>query len=151
MKPDEGQEEFEEVSAELKKREENGSGEGGDVEEGTVLARPPLHRRLRCLACLAPIFLQAFTLTFLAEWGDRSQLTTIVLSAREDPVGVTLGGTFGHALCTALAVLGGKIIAQRISVRTVTFIGGVVFLIFALSAFIHDPNSSDTTSNTNET
>lgn len=29
------------------------------------------------------IFLQAFTLTFLAEWGDRSQLTTIILGARE--------------------------------------------------------------------
>lgn len=29
------------------------------------------------------ILLQAFTLTFLAEWGDRSQLTTIILGARE--------------------------------------------------------------------
>ena len=25
------------------------------------------------------IFMQAFTMTFLAEWGDRSQLTTIIL------------------------------------------------------------------------
>lgn len=32
---------------------------------------------------ISPIFVQAFTLTFLAEWGDRSQLTTIVLAARE--------------------------------------------------------------------
>lgn len=29
------------------------------------------------------ILLQSFTLTFLAEWGDRSQLTTIILGARE--------------------------------------------------------------------
>lgn len=27
------------------------------------------------------IFAQAFTMTFLAEWGDRSQLTTIILAA----------------------------------------------------------------------
>ena len=29
------------------------------------------------------IFLQSFTLTFLAEWGDRSQIATIILGARE--------------------------------------------------------------------
>ena len=33
-------------------------------------------------------------------------------------IGVTLGGTLGHALCTGLAVIGGRIIAQKISVRT---------------------------------
>lgn len=35
------------------------------------------------LMLLSRIFLQALTLTFLAEWGDRSQLTTIILAARE--------------------------------------------------------------------
>ena len=32
---------------------------------------------------LSPILLQAFTLTFLAEWGDRSQIATILLASRE--------------------------------------------------------------------
>lgn len=32
--------------------------------------------------------------------------------------GVILGGVIGHALCTGVAVLGGRMIAQRISVRT---------------------------------
>lgn len=41
-----------------------------------------------------------------------------VLSLLQDVVGVTIGGTLGHALCTGLAVVGGRIIAQRISVRT---------------------------------
>jgi putative Ca2+/H+ antiporter (TMEM165/GDT1 family) len=36
------------------------------------------------------IFLQALTMTFLAEWGDRSQLATIVLAAREDLTAVIL-------------------------------------------------------------
>lgn len=30
---------------------------------------------------LSPVFVQAFVLTFLAEWGDRSQITTIALAA----------------------------------------------------------------------
>lgn len=35
------------------------------------------------ILAISRILLQAFTLTFLAEWGDRSQLTTIILGARE--------------------------------------------------------------------
>ena len=36
--------------------------------------------------------------------------------------GVCVGGVLGHALCTGLAVLGGRLIATRISVRTVTLV-----------------------------
>lgn len=67
---------------------------------------------------ISRVLIQAFTMTFLAEWGDRSQLTTIILAAREDVFGVIVGGVLGHSICTGLAVIGGRIIAQRISVRT---------------------------------
>jgi Ca2+/H+ antiporter, TMEM165/GDT1 family len=66
------------------------------------------------------IFLQAFTMTFVAEWGDRSQITTIILAARENLMGVITGGIIGHAICTGIGVLGGRMIAQKISVRTGT-------------------------------
>ncbi|XP_055967480.1 transmembrane protein 165 [Sorex fumeus] len=142
MSPDEGQEELEEVQAELKKKDEefqrtkllNGP---GDVETGASTAIP----QKKWLHFISPIFVQALTLTFLAEWGDRSQLTTIVLAAREDPYGVAVGGTVGHCLCTGLAVIGGRMIAQKISVRTVTIIGGIIFLAFAFSALFISPES----------
>lgn len=70
------------------------------------------------MSFVSTLFLEAFTLTFLAEWGDRSQLTTIVLAARENVYGVVLGGVLGHALCTGIAVIGGKLVATQISVRT---------------------------------
>ncbi|XP_070688906.1 putative divalent cation/proton antiporter TMEM165 [Pempheris klunzingeri] len=142
MSPDEGQEELEEVQAEIKKKDEelqrsklaNGT---PDIEaaSGTSVPQGKWH------SVISPIFIQALTLTFLAEWGDRSQLTTIILAAREDPFGVAVGGTLGHCLCTGLAVIGGRMIAQKISVRTVTIIGGIVFLAFAFSALFIKPEA----------
>lgn len=76
-------------------------------------------------------FLKVFTLTFLAEWGDRSQIATIGLAAQEDVIGVTLGGILGHMACTGAAVLGGRHLAQHINERTVAVFGGILFLIFA--------------------
>ncbi|XP_071787216.1 putative divalent cation/proton antiporter TMEM165 isoform X2 [Asterias amurensis] len=141
MSADEGQEELEEVQADLKRRDEEMEKAAmatvtQDPESGIVRGG----KQRKIFGIFSPIFLQAFSLTFLAEWGDRSQITTIILAAREDVFGVSIGGILGHALCTALAVIGGRMIAQRISARTVTLVGGVVFLVFALSALFvsHD-------------
>nr|WP_228035081.1 TMEM165/GDT1 family protein [Oculatella sp. LEGE 06141] len=77
------------------------------------------------------IVTEAFVLTFLGEWGDRTQLATIVLAASNNPFGVAAGATLGHAICAAIAVACGKFICGRISERTITSLGGVLFLIFA--------------------
>ncbi|XP_073824928.1 uncharacterized protein isoform X1 [Musca autumnalis] len=86
------------------------------------------------------VMMQAFTMTFLAEWGDRSQLTTIILATTKDVYGVITGGIIGHSICTGLAVIGGRMVAAKISVRTVTIVGGIVFLGFALYALIVKPD-----------
>ncbi|XP_075145361.1 uncharacterized protein LOC142220230 isoform X1 [Haematobia irritans] len=86
------------------------------------------------------VLMQAFTMTFLAEWGDRSQLTTIILATSKDVYGVITGGIIGHSICTGLAVIGGRMVAAKISVRTVTIVGGIVFLGFALYALIVRPD-----------
>lgn len=77
------------------------------------------------------VLIEAFVLTFLAEWGDRTQIATITLAASNNSLGVTAGVILGHGICTAIAVVGGRLIAGRISERTVTAIGGCLFLIFA--------------------
>lgn len=78
------------------------------------------------------ISLEAFTLTFIAEWGDRTQINTMVLAASNNAIGITLGSVLGHAICCAIAVFGGRLIASHISERTVTLLGGILFFVFAL-------------------
>lgn len=82
------------------------------------------------------ILSQAFAMTFLAEWGDRTQISTIALAASYQPLGVTVGAILGHSICAAIAVIGGRLIAGRISERMVTAIGGVLFLIFGIVAVV---------------
>lgn len=83
-----------------------------------------------CSLVLSPVFVQTFTLTFLGEWGDRSQIATIAMAAGSDYGWVIVGTVLGHGLCTCLAVVGGRLLASKISVRTVTLSGGVLFLVF---------------------
>ncbi|XP_049880328.1 transmembrane protein 165 [Pectinophora gossypiella] len=104
-----------------------------------MLEQGQAENRRRKRNAIIKVLLQAASLTFLAEWGDRSQLATVVLATREDVFGVVVGGSLGHALCTGLAVVGGRMVAQKISVRTVTIIGGLVFLFFAVSALVIGP------------
>lgn len=66
---------------------------------------------------LSPAWVQTFIMTFLGEWGDRSQIATIAMAAGSDYWWVTGGAVTGHAACTAVAVIGGRAIAGRVSLR----------------------------------
>lgn len=67
---------------------------------------------------LSPAWVQTFVMTFLGEWGDRSQIATIAMAAGSDYWWVTAGALGGHCICTGVAVIGGKAIAGKVSLRT---------------------------------
>jgi putative Ca2+/H+ antiporter (TMEM165/GDT1 family) len=77
-------------------------------------------------------------MTFVAEWGDRSQIATIALAASKDPAGIAIGGFVAHSLCTGLAVLGGRLLAARISERTVAIAGGILFVLFGIHSVLFE-------------
>ncbi|MBE9077535.1 TMEM165/GDT1 family protein [Romeria aff. gracilis LEGE 07310] len=79
---------------------------------------------------------KAFTLTFVAEWGDRTQLATITLAAAHPPVSVIAGATLGHAICAAIAVACGRLLCGRMSERRLTALGGILFMVFGAIAAI---------------
>lgn len=96
-----------------------------DPETGVIKSLPevPLKTKIKrkFLAFVSLAFIETFTMIFLAEWGDRSQISTLILAARENVFAVTVGALLGHFLCTGLAVVGGRFIAQLISVKTGKF------------------------------
>jgi putative Ca2+/H+ antiporter (TMEM165/GDT1 family) len=82
------------------------------------------------------VIVEAFTLVFIAELGDRTQFTTIFLAAAPGfGFAALLAGTLlGHALVTWLAVGAGKWIGGRISERLLYGLSGGLFLVFGLIA-----------------
>lgn len=126
-------EELQEVEEELIEKKDDGDHQQQeDVEGGGAKTNETEAVVYGVQADSVKVFTQAFTLAFLAEWGDRSQIATIALASSKNLYGVILGGLVGHAFCTALAVIGGRMLAARISERTVALVGGALFLFFAV-------------------
>lgn len=117
------------TSADLRK----GSEQEDDMGQATRAVRKSFEGVTNLLSLVfSPTFVQTFTLTFLGEWGDRSQIATIAMAAGSDYWWVIVGTVLGHGMCTALAVVGGRLLASRISVKQVTLGGGILFVLFGL-------------------
>lgn len=107
-----------------------------DVENGGVskIHSTSTSQKLYDLAALvfSPVWVQIFVMNFLAELGDRSQISIIALASDSNYWFTIAGAVVGHLFCCALAVIGGKYLASKISMRTVTLSGAACFFIFAI-------------------
>ncbi|MGI5165565.1 TMEM165/GDT1 family protein [Spirillospora sp. CA-253888] len=98
---------------------------GGDDDDEDVAAG-------RRVAGFWPTWLTAFTVVFVGEWGDLTQITTANLAATRGPLSVGLGALLALMAVSALALVAGRFIADRVPLKTVQRVGGVVMIALAV-------------------
>lgn len=84
------------------------------------------------------ILFASFALVFLAELGDKTQLTALAFSASSrSPWSVFLGTSLALILTTALAVVFGEFIARHVPERFVHIASGVMFVLVGLILLVN--------------
>ena len=80
-----------------------------------------------------------FVTVFLAEMGDKTQLTTITLSSTTNkPLAVFIGSSLALISATLLGVLAGGSIANLIPAYLLKLISGIVFLILGINLLLQN-------------
>ena len=75
----------------------------------------------------------SFSVLFLAEWGDLSQLLTASMVLRyKDPLSVFVGAFLALAAVSALGALLGRALLAKVRLATIRRVGGGVCLLLAL-------------------
>ena len=84
-----------------------------------------------------------FVTVFLAEMGDKTQLTTITLSSTTNkPLAVFLGSSIALILATLLGALAGGSIANLIPAFMLKILSGIVFLILGINLLAQSKKTS---------
>lgn len=113
-----------------------GSEAAGNAVATAAAARPAVARSGRPNGFLR-VAATAFTVVFVAELGDLTQISTANLAARfSAPVEVWLGALLALWSVAALAIAGGRGLLRVLSVRTVTKVAAVAFTVLAALSLI---------------
>ena len=90
---------------------------------------------------LITLLFTTFVTVFLAEMGDKTQLTTITLSSTTNkPLAVFIGSSIALILATLLGALAGGSIANLIPSFLLEFLSGIVFLIIGIKLLSANKN-----------
>ncbi|NIL94694.1 MAG: TMEM165/GDT1 family protein [Woeseiaceae bacterium] len=75
-----------------------------------------------------------FTVVFLAELGDKTQLATLLFSAKspENLLTVFFGASLALVLTSAIGVLAGGLVAQYVSPKLLSYVAGAGFVVIGV-------------------
>lgn len=87
-------------------------------------------------------FVSGFSMIFLSEWGDKTQIASALFATEYDPRLVFVGVMTSLLILSVMAIYLGKFLAGRIDRKRITRIAGVVFLLIGLSFMLSAVMSS---------
>lgn len=80
------------------------------------------------------VFFSTLLLITVAEFGDKTQLAVVALGSTADPIEIWLGATAALITTSAIGVIAGRTILQRLPLQLLHQISGAIFLILAIVA-----------------
>tara|TARA_B100000700_G_C15024359_1_gene847374 strand:+ start:1441 stop:1737 length:297 start_codon:yes stop_codon:yes gene_type:complete len=91
---------------------------------------------------IVTLLFTTFFTVFLAEMGDKTQLTTITLSSTTNkPLAVFIGSSIALILATLIGALAGGSIANLIPPFILKLLAGIVFLYLGSNLLLQSKNS----------
>jgi putative Ca2+/H+ antiporter (TMEM165/GDT1 family) len=84
------------------------------------------------------IFFTVFSVVFVAELGDKTQLATLLFAADKEvnKLMVFIGASLALILASAIGVLAGGLISQYMSEKSLNYLAGTGFLVIGLWTLI---------------
>lgn len=77
-----------------------------------------------------------FSLIFLSEWGDKTQIASALFAMEYDPIPVLIGVMTALFVLSTMAIYLGRIISERVDRMLISRAAGVVFLTIGLAIIL---------------
>jgi putative Ca2+/H+ antiporter (TMEM165/GDT1 family) len=78
-------------------------------------------------------FISGFSMIFLSEWGDKTQIASALFATEYDPRAVFIGVMTALTLLSIMAIYLGRFLSGRIERGLITKIAGAAFILIGLS------------------
>lgn len=81
-------------------------------------------------------FVSGFSMVFLSEWGDKTQIASALFATEYNPWMVLIGVMIALTILSVMAIYLGRFISGRIDRKVITKVAGAVFILIGLSFII---------------
>lgn len=78
-------------------------------------------------------FISGFSMIFLSEWGDKTQIASALFATEYDPKMVFIGVMIAMLILAIIAIFLGKFISSHLDRRAITKVAAISFLLIGLS------------------